>query len=65
MGRKTFLFPLPLFLLKFLGLIFGKRKVIDRLIESLRIDNTYTKEILNWTPKLTTEDGIRRMIQEK
>jgi nucleoside-diphosphate-sugar epimerase len=65
MGRKTFLFPLPLFLLKFLGLIFGKRKVIDRLIESIRIDNTYTKEILNWTPKVTTEDGIRRMIQEK
>lgn len=65
MGRKANLFPVPLFLLKLLGSIFGKRKEINRLVGSLRIDINYTKEILNWTPPISVEDGIRRMIQGK
>ncbi len=65
MGKKVSLFPVPLFLLKFLGLIFGKRDEINRLVGSLRIDNNYTKETLNWTPPLSVEEGIRRMVQGK
>ena len=63
--RKAYLFPVPLFLLKFLGLVFGKQKEINRLTGSLRIDNSYTKETLNWKPPISVEEGIRRMIQEK
>lgn len=59
------LFPLPLIILKFFGLILGKKLEIDRLIGSLRIDNSYTKETLNWTPPLSVEEGIRRMVQGK
>ena len=65
MEKKASLFPVPIFLLKFLGSIFGKREEIDRLVGSLRIDNSYTKEILNWTPPLIVEEGIRRMVQGK
>jgi len=65
MGRKASLFPVPLFLLKFLGSIFGRREEINRLVGSLRIDNSYTKETLNWTPPLSVEEGIRRMVQDK
>ena len=65
MGRKANLFPLPIFMLKFLGLIFGRKKEISRLVGSLRIDNSYTKEILDWTPPVSVEEGIRRMTQEK
>jgi len=65
MGQKVRLFPFPLFLLKFLGFFFGKKKEIDRLVGSLRIDNSYTKEILNWDPPISVEEGIRRMVQEK
>ena len=60
-GKRTYLFPLPVFLLNFLSSIFGKQKEI----ESLRIDNSYTKEILNWKPTLSVEEGIKRMIQGK
>lgn len=59
------LFPLPLIFLKFFGFILGKKLEIDRLIGSLRIDNSYTKETLNWTPPLSVEEGIRRMVQGK
>ena len=65
MGKKANLFPLPIFILKFLGTIFGKSDEINRLTGSLRIDNNYTKEILNWTPPVSVEEGIRRMVQGK
>jgi nucleoside-diphosphate-sugar epimerase len=65
MGIRANLFPLPIFMLKFLGSISGKREEINRLVGSLRIDNSYTKEILNWTPPISVEEGIRRMVQGK
>ena len=65
MGKKVNLFPVPILMLKFLGSVFGKREEINRLVGSLRIDNSYTKEILNWTPPISVEEGIRRMVQGK
>ena len=65
MGRKAILFLIPLFLLKFLGFIFGKRKEINRLAGSLRIDNNFTKRKLNWTPSLSVEEWVRLMVKEK
>ena len=65
MGRKANLFPFPISMLKFLGSVFGRREEINRLVGSLRIDNSYTKEILNWKPPLSIEEGIRRMVQGK
>ena len=65
MGRKANLFPFPISMLKFLGSVFRRREEINRLVGSLRIDDSYTKEILNWTPPLSVEEGIRRMVQGK
>ena len=64
-GIKANLFPFPISMLKFLGSVFGKSEEINRLVGSLRIDNTYTKEILDWTPSVSVEEGIRRMVQGK
>ena len=65
MGREANLFPIPLFLLKFLGSFFGKGEEINRLVGSLRIDNNYTKETLDWSPTISVEEGVRRMVQGK
>jgi len=62
-GRKASLFPVPLILLKFLSSIFCRREELDKLVGSLRIDNSYTKETLNWIPPISLENGIRRMTQ--
>jgi nucleoside-diphosphate-sugar epimerase len=64
MGKKANLFPLPIFILKFLGLIFGRREEISRLIGSLKIDNSHLKKVLNWAPLVSAEDGIKKMIQK-
>jgi len=65
MGKKANLFPLPVYMLKFLASIFGRREEMNRLVGSLRIDNSYTKKILNWTPLVSVEEGIRKMVQGK
>ena len=65
LGLSVSLFPIPLSLLKFFGFLLVRKSEIDRLIGSLRIDNSHTKEILNWTPPISVEEGIRRMIQGK
>jgi len=65
MGSSSRLFPFPIFLLKFLFKIFGKKKEIDRLTGSLKIDSDHIKKVLNWTPPVNVTEGIRRMVQGK
>ena len=65
MKRKANLFPFPISILKFLGLVFGRSEEINKLIGSLRVDNSYTEAILNWSPPVSVEEGIRRMVQGK
>jgi nucleoside-diphosphate-sugar epimerase len=65
MGQSAKLFTVPTFLLKFLGFVIGKQSEINRLIGSLQIDNSYVKKILNWTPPVSVEEGIRKMVKEK
>ena len=65
MGQSIKFFSFPIGLLKFLGSVLGKREEINRLVGSLRVDNSYTKKTLNWTPPLSVEEGIRRMVQGK
>lgn len=65
MGRRIYLFPVPLFFLKILGFIFGKQKEIDRLAGSLKIDSNFTNETLNWSPPISVEEGIKRIFYSK
>jgi nucleoside-diphosphate-sugar epimerase len=65
MNRSVILFRLPRALLKFFGFILMRQSQIDRLIGSLQIDNSYVREILNWTPLVSVEEGIRKMVKDK
>jgi nucleoside-diphosphate-sugar epimerase len=65
MRCKSRLFSVPIFLIKILGYISGKKKEINKLIGSLQIDINYTKEVLNWKPLLNAKEGIKRMVKSK
>jgi nucleoside-diphosphate-sugar epimerase len=65
MGRSESLFPFPISLLRFFGFVFRRQAEINRLVESLQVDNSYTKKILDWTPPVKLADGIRQMAQRK
>ena len=65
MGRSARMFPLPISLLKLFGFVLRRQSDVDRLIGSLQIDNSFTKEILNWNPPVDVEEGIRKMVSFK
>lgn len=53
------LFSFPLFLLGIGSMVIGKTKEFESLSCSLRIDNSITKERLNWNPPFTLAEGLR------
>ncbi len=63
MGRSARLFPVPVSLLRLAGSALGRRAEIDRLVGSLQIDSHHTRQVLGWTPPVSVQDGIRRMVQ--
>lgn len=63
MGSKANLFPLPISFLKFASYIVGKNSEIDRLIGSLQVDISHTRELLNWKPNVSVEEEIRMMVK--
>ncbi len=63
MGRSARLFPVPVSLLRLAGSALGKRAEIDRLVGSLQIDSSHTCRVLGWTPPVSVQEGIRRMVQ--
>jgi nucleoside-diphosphate-sugar epimerase len=65
MGYKVRLFKFPIFLLKIIFSILGRKKEINRLVGSLRIDSSYTQKVLNWRPPISVAEGIKRMVQGK
>ena len=50
-------FPVPI--LKLAGQIAGKSKEIDQLTGSLQVDSQLTCDLLDWSPPVSVEDGLR------
>jgi nucleoside-diphosphate-sugar epimerase len=63
MNRSPRLFPAPVSLLRLAGGALGKLAEIDRLVGSLQIDSSHTRRVLGWTPSVSVQEGIRRMVQ--
>lgn len=64
MGRPARLFPTPVSLLRLAGKALGQEAEICRLVGSLQIDSSRTRQLLGWTPPVSVKEGIRRMVQE-
>ena len=46
-----------------LGNLTGKSKEIKRLLFSLKINNSYTNEVLGWKPPYTLDDGLKKTVK--
>jgi nucleoside-diphosphate-sugar epimerase len=64
MGRSARLFPFPILLINFFGFVIGKSKEVDRLTGSLQVDSDFTRKTLNWSPPISVQEGIKRMIKK-
>lgn len=61
-GSNSILLPLPEKLLTFLLIIVGKRKIADRLCESLQVDISKNEELLNWIPPNSVDSSIQKTV---
>ena len=62
-GKKSRLIKInPLLLKMFAGLV-GKRSMIDRLCDDLRLDIEHTKRSLEWAPSVSMVDGLKLCVQ--
>jgi UDP-glucose 4-epimerase len=60
MGKKAFLLPIPAFVLEWGAALLGKRAVAQRLCGSLQLDINKTRQLLDWTPPVSLDEGLRR-----
>ena len=63
MGRTSRLLPIPDALLSFAASALGKRPIADRLLGSLQVDISKTRELLDWTPPISVDEGLRRCFE--
>ena len=59
-GVSSRLIPVPASVLVFVASFLGKRVLAQRLLGSLQVDISKTRDLLGWTPPLTVEEGLRR-----
>jgi nucleoside-diphosphate-sugar epimerase len=64
MHRSVKLVPVPVPLLRLAGNALGRLAEVDRLVRSLQVDSTHMRDVLGWTPVVSIQDGIRRMVQQ-
>mgnify|MGYP000734177008 CR=1 FL=1 len=55
--------PVPKWCYKLAGKAFSKQEMVDRLLGSLQVDITHTKETLDWTPPQSLEQGFKQTAQ--
>lgn len=60
LGRPARLIPVPVSLLKLGGGFLGKPGIAQRLCDSLEVDISKTRELLDWVPPVSVEEGLRR-----
>jgi UDP-glucose 4-epimerase len=63
-GRSANLLPVPFFLFKTLGILTGKRDVIDRMVGDLQVNSSKARTLLDWVPPYTVEEGITATVTD-
>lgn len=58
LDRPARLVPVPVALLRAAGALTGRRAQIDRLTQSLRVDDSHIRATLGWTGPYSLDDGL-------
>ena len=64
-GKRFFLLPVPVGLMRFVAGLLGKRDIADRMFGSLQVDSSKAKELLGWKPVVSMDEGLRRIVAEE
>jgi nucleoside-diphosphate-sugar epimerase len=61
LGVKIRIINIPQSFLKLLALCTGKGRALNKIVGSLQVDITKTKNLLNWAPPIGINEGMKRM----
>jgi nucleoside-diphosphate-sugar epimerase len=61
-GKTARLFYIQKGNLELMGKLFGKQKAVQKLVGSLQVDISKTRDILGWVPPLSVDEGLRRCV---
>ncbi|MDO6443705.1 SDR family oxidoreductase [Marinobacter sp. 2_MG-2023] len=64
-GKVSKLVPVPAGFLMFGAKVLGKKAMAQRLLGSLQVDISKARNLLNWQPPLSVEEGLKRCFSEK
>jgi nucleoside-diphosphate-sugar epimerase len=63
MNKSPRLFHFPQSILELIARLFGKSSESKKLLGSLHIDNSYAREILGWSPALSLDEGLEKVVK--
>lgn len=61
-GKRPLLLPIPAKILYFFGSLLGKKDIVGRLCSPLQVDIAKAKNLLNWQPVQTLDDGLKETV---
>lgn len=64
MGRPARLLPVPSALMYLGATILGKKAIAQRLLGSLQVDISKARDLLDWDPPISVDEGLRRCLKE-
>jgi len=63
MNKSPRLFKVPQSIIKLMGRLVGKSLEIQKLLGSLRVDNSDARKILGWSPALSLDEGLEKTVR--
>jgi nucleoside-diphosphate-sugar epimerase len=63
MDRPVLLLHIPVVLLKFMSHLVRRSEVCDRLCGSLQVDMSKTRELLEWSPPVGVDQGLKATVE--
>lgn len=64
MGRPARMWRVPVGWLRLAGRLSGQGAQVERLTGSLQADIGHTREVLGWTPRVSLQQGLQRVVQD-
>jgi nucleoside-diphosphate-sugar epimerase len=62
LGRPARLLSIPVPILQIAGQIVGRTKTVDRLCNNLQVDISKARNLLNWKPVISMDEGLRQCV---
>ena len=62
LGKPALLMPIPIWMLKGILLMFGKKVIAQRLFDSLEVDILRTQTLLGWSPPVDMTKALRQTV---